>query len=823
MPADDPQPNWQSRPQDASAAAAGASDSLARAQAVLASALDPIITIDAYGTILSASDSTVRVLGYRPDELIGHNITLLMPEPHRSRHDEYLARYRATGRTSILGVPREFTAVRKSGEIIPIEISVARVDLPGAPLPHFCAILRDISKRKRLELEQQLLRDLSLAIATAATRDDALLATLRTICESGGWDYAEAWIPGADESVLVHSAHWSRGAPPLEEFHRASARKRLAADEGLVGRVWRSGRAEYIADLADVTPDRFLRRDAACAAGLRSALAVPVPGAAGEGAAAVLAFFSGAAGEPPPIELVAAAVVPLGPVFRHREAVDALRASERFVQLVADSVPSIIYVYDVVERRCVYRNDGLRTLLGHAPPPREEIGWPLFADLIHPDDRHLLHAADFAADPGREVPTHCEVRMRHADGTWRWLVSRCDVLQRDEAGRPRQILGTLHDITPHKLAEEQEALLRQRLEELVAARTQELERSHERLRLADRLAAIGTLAAGLGHDMNNVLLPVRCRLDALKGAGLTAEAREQLDSIRQSVEYLQQLSEALHLLARDPDDPAALAGVTDLASWWSQVGPLLRRSVPRHASFDVSLPHDLPAVRVAPHRLTQAVLNLVVNSAEAIREGGRIGLWAEPFPDRRFVRLAVTDNGRGMPDEVRRRALDPFFTTKKRGLGTGLGLALVHGVVQSCGGTIQIDSAPARGTTVLLTLPTVPEPPQRSADPARRGKVCISIADARCAGVVTALVRAAGLEPVRCTPAGVSPCELWVTDPTPEARSAADRLLASRSCRGVVTFGAQPPDWAGLPTRSIERTDDFEQIRQCLSAALAEN
>lgn len=817
-----PPPTWQPQSPEA-VRAAGPPDSLARAQAVLASALDPIITIDAHGTILSASDSTARVLGYAPDELIGRNISVLMPEPHRSRHDDYLARYRATGRTSILGIPREFTAVRKSGEVIPIEISVARVELPGEPLPQFCAILRDISKRKRLELEQQLLRDLSMAIATAATRDEALLATLRTICESGGWDYAEAWIPGADETVLVHGAHWSRGAPPLEQFHRASSRTRLAAGEGLVGRVWSSGHAEYIADLPGAAPDRFLRRDAACAAGLRSALAVPVPGAAGEGAVAVLVFFSGASTEPPPIELVAAAVVPLGPVFRHREAVDALRASERFVQLVADSVPSIIYVYDVVERRCVYRNDGLRTLLGHAPPPREEISWPLFADLIHPEDQHLLHSGASAPDAGLDVPAPCQVRMRHADGTWRWLVSRCDVLQRDEAGRPRQILGTLHDITAHKLAEEQDAMLRQRLEELVAARTQELERSHERLRLADRLAAIGTLAAGLGHDMNNVLLPVRCRLDALEGAGLGADAREQLDSIRQSVEYLQQLSEALHLLARDPDDPAALSGVTDLAAWWSQVGPLLRRSVPRHARFDVSLPHDLPPVAVAPHRLTQAVLNLVVNSAEAIRSGGRVGLSAEAFPDRRFVRLAVTDDGRGMSDDVRRRALDPFFTTKKRGLGTGLGLALVHGVVQSSGGTIQIDSAPGRGTTVRLTLPAAREPQRRTTDPARRGKVCISIADARCASVVTALVQAAGLEPVRCAPADVPACELWVTDPTPEARRAADRLLAERRCRGIVTFGARPPEWSGLPARSIERIDDFEQIRQCLSAALAEH
>ena len=89
------------------------------------------------------------------------------------------------------------------------------------------------------------------------------------------------------------------------------------------------------------------------------------------------------------------------------------------------------------------------------------------------------------------------------------------------------------------------------LEEMVRQRTEQLQASNEQLRQADRLASIGTLAAGLGHDMNNVLLPIRARLDALDAAKLSAEVREQLQAVRRSVNYLQQLSDGLHLMALD--------------------------------------------------------------------------------------------------------------------------------------------------------------------------------------------------------------------------------------------------------------------------------
>jgi PAS domain S-box-containing protein len=128
-------------------------------RAVLASTLDPVITIDLYGRIKLASDSVERVFGWKPAELIGRNVDLLMPEPHRSQHDEYLSRYRESGTTTILGKSREFEAVRKDGSRFPCEVSVSRAELPEPIGPVFTAIIRDISDRKRAEAELRRLND----------------------------------------------------------------------------------------------------------------------------------------------------------------------------------------------------------------------------------------------------------------------------------------------------------------------------------------------------------------------------------------------------------------------------------------------------------------------------------------------------------------------------------------------------------------------------------------------------------------------------------------------------------------------------------------
>jgi PAS domain S-box-containing protein len=131
----------------------GGSQNEAIYRLVLATVLDPTITIDERGTILSASDSVFGMFGWMPDELVGKNIKLLMPEPYRSNHDGYLSEYRRTGKTQILGRTREFTVVRRDGTTLECELSVSRGERDGKPLPLLTGSFRDVTARKRAERE----------------------------------------------------------------------------------------------------------------------------------------------------------------------------------------------------------------------------------------------------------------------------------------------------------------------------------------------------------------------------------------------------------------------------------------------------------------------------------------------------------------------------------------------------------------------------------------------------------------------------------------------------------------------------------------------
>lgn len=372
---------------------------------------------------------------------------------------------------------------------------------------------------------------------------------------------------------------------------------------------------------------------------------------------------------------------------------------------------------------------------------------------------------------------------------------------------------------------------RSRLQHLVTEQTRALATANLRLHLADRMASLGTLAAGLGHDMNNVLLPVRARLDAMEHAGMTPAARGHVTAVRRSIAYLQHLSDGLHFLALDPDGPGVAhdgEGTTDLVHWWGQVGTLLRTMVPRHVALTASLPARLPTIKIAPHWLTQAVLNLIVNAGEAMPEGrhrGRVRIWATTADNARTVRLAVTDNGRGMTQAIQRRALDLFFTTKPRSMGTGLGLPLARKVAVRAGGDIEIRSKPGNGTTVVLVLPATGRSAARAAAPApEKRSATVSVRDNRTAALISQVLLKAGLTLKHAKNQGPGNSDLWVTEPTPTALAAASRWRKRRAATGVVLLGTPSkrtqPAWAALGACIIDPPDDFEAIRHALGQSL---
>lgn len=310
-------------------------------------------------------------------------------------------------------------------------------------------------------------------------------------------------------------------------------------------------------------------------------------------------------------------------------------------------------------------------------------------------------------------------------------------------------------------------------------RTLELERSQKDLRLSERMASIGTLCAGLGHDMGNLLLPVSVWIDTLDPAELPREMREGVESLQTCVHYLRKLASGLRLVSLDPTQEYDSARVA-LARWVDDVGPVLRNALPRGITLEIDVPGSLPEVRIAPHRLAQAVFNLVQNAGEALRgrDGGVVRLWAAPDKSG-GVRIGVTDNGPGMPPQVLVQCLDPFFTTKTRGISTGLGLSLVHGIVRSAGSELVITSDRGQGATFCFVLPPAPDRSQVMAE-AR-----IDVADARTRALAAAVVSAGGCRVVTDPPADAHAPAIWILDARADADDLAREFKSAGTQRAV--------------------------------------
>ncbi|MCC6747236.1 MAG: PAS domain S-box protein [Deltaproteobacteria bacterium] len=360
------------------------------------------------------------------------------------------------------------------------------------------------------------------------------------------------------------------------------------------------------------------------------------------------------------------------------------------------------------ERVC-YANPTAVRLLGRADAG-ELLGRSLF-ELVHAEDRQRLESAISAQRPGRGDPPLLDLRLRRVDvGETTVEAYTLDVTFE---GEPAWLL-VMHDVTERRQLQAQ-------------------------LMQSDRLASVGTLAAGVAHEINNPLSYVVGNLGLLAerlpklatlarrgqaadeaGAGASGVAGQlaaQLDELSELVQEAVQGGDRVRRIVRDlrffsrGDDerrvPVELAPVLDATL-------RLAENEIRHRA---RLVRDLgPPVRVMGNsaRLGQVFLNLVLNAAQALPDGQadrhEIRL-ATSVPEEGWVEVVVADTGPGIPRELLNRVMDPFVTTKPVGVGTGLGLSMCHGIVSHLGGALRVESEEGRGTRVTVRLPTTDETP----------------------------------------------------------------------------------------------------------------
>ena len=245
---------------------------------------------------------------------------------------------------------------------------------------------------------------------------------------------------------------------------------------------------------------------------------------------------------------------------------------------------------------------------------------------------------------------------------------------------------------------------------------QEHKKLEERLRQAHKMEAVGRLAGGVAHDFNNLLTIIRGNSDLLKDrAGADAFHQKCVDQIQKAAGRAVSMTRQLLAFSRMQ---VLQPRVIDLNNVVAEMGKMLPRLIGEHIEYSFSPSPNLSAVKADPGQIEQVILNLAVNSRDAMPNGGKLTVFTTnvnmeaeeaakrpPMTPGQYILLSVTDTGCGMDEATKAHIFEPFFTTKDIGKGTGLGLATVYGVVKQSGGFIWVESAPGAGTTFEIYLP----------------------------------------------------------------------------------------------------------------------
>ncbi len=356
-------------------------------------------------------------------------------------------------------------------------------------------------------------------------------------------------------------------------------------------------------------------------------------------------------------------------VTRQHEIEAALRESEERFRLLVEHAPDMIAELDPAGR-LVYANPQLLERLGYA---LADFGETPVVDFAHPDD-HDASRRVFFEIATRGLASRLVHRLRRKDGSYIWAAT---------SGARYTKAGGEHVITQSRDLTEELAL-------------------QEQLRQSQKMDAIGRLAGGIAHDFNNLLTVIGGYAGVIETSldpGASASAAHEINA---ATERAAALTRQLLLLSRRQ---LAQGGVVDLNAAIRGLEPILRATLPERIRLELALESELPAVELDASQLDQVMLNLTLNARDAISEGGVLRIATRRGQAGRFVHLTVSDTGQGMDEETRARAFEPFFTTKPVGAGTGLGLSTTYGIVRQAGGSIALESAPGRGTTVEISLP----------------------------------------------------------------------------------------------------------------------
>jgi PAS domain S-box-containing protein len=364
-------------------------------------------------------------------------------------------------------------------------------------------------------------------------------------------------------------------------------------------------------------------------------------------------------------------------ITSQRERDEALRRSEERYRLAATATNDILWDHDIVAGTITW-SSSTKKVLGYDEVMTSDVWWH---ERIHPDDARRVLAELNAAFAGGASSWSGTYRFRRSDGTYGEFIDRA-LIVRDAGGVVRRAVGSLIDVT-------------------------QLNRLQAQLLRSDRLAALGVLAAGIGHEINNPLTYVSgniaIALEALAAQAADAEVVAALREAHDGAVRIAEIVKTLKMFSRADDTKL---GPVDVHAVLERAIRMADNEI-RHRARLVRSFERLPHVHASESQLAQVFLNLLINAAQAIEEGAKdsnelrvtTGLDAQGR-----VFISFTDTGCGITPEDLPRVFDPFFTTKANGSGTGLGLSICQGIVQKLHGWLEVTSELRKGTTFTVRL-----------------------------------------------------------------------------------------------------------------------
>ncbi len=363
-------------------------------------------------------------------------------------------------------------------------------------------------------------------------------------------------------------------------------------------------------------------------------------------------------------------------------AAQALIRNERYFRSLIENAQDLITVIDA-RGMIHYQSPSVQRVLGY--PVTEFVNHNVF-DFIHPEDRQRCYEAFQRTVSNTQRADNIEYRIRHANGSWRFIES---VGKRLVGEEPPSVVVNSRDVT-------------------------ESQRIEAQLRQAQKMEAIGQLSSGVAHDFNNILTTIMGNASLLRHEeDLPDEHVELTNEILEAAERASGLTRQLLLFSRKQ---AFQLVDLDLNEAVRQMLKMLQRILGEDIALEVDCPGELPSIRGDVGMIDQVILNLAVNARDAMPGGGRLKIQTLTCSNHeekgtssrtKFVCLKISDTGCGISPDHLSHIFEPFFTTKEAGKGTGLGLATVYGIVQQHNGTIDVTSELGQGTTFQITFPAI--------------------------------------------------------------------------------------------------------------------